>query len=130
MRHLLLLGLGLVVGAMLAGIVANTLARRAAYARGVMQVMQHQYGELRDAMRRGRCEGDFAPQRDLLARLTEEIGPATHGDDTPEASFREYTQRLRDAVAALPPAGASCSALAPATMKIGDACEACHRQYR
>jgi hypothetical protein len=130
MRSLLLLGLGVVIGAMVATIIANTLSRRDAYARGVMAVLQQHYGSLREGVRHGRCDRDLAPTRSLLATLSGELAPAVYGDSTPDAPFREYVQRLRDAVAALPDRATGCPALAPQLNRIGDACDACHRQYR
>ena len=44
MRSLLLLVLGIAFGAAVAALVLNALGRRDAYARGVMQVLQHETG--------------------------------------------------------------------------------------
>ncbi|HEY2396361.1 MAG TPA: hypothetical protein VGH81_10350 [Rudaea sp.] len=131
MRNLILLALGFALGAMAASTVVNALNRRAAYARGVMDVMQHHVGALRDRVRTNACgAADVQSDKALLTALAEEIEPAVFADSTPEPPFREYTQHLRDAIAELPAVGADCPALAPVVTKIGNACDACHRQYR
>ncbi len=131
MKHLILLGLGLLLGAIGASTVINALARREAYARGVMNVMQHHYGALRERLRDPKCATvDAGPERAMLAALTEQVGPSQYGDARPDAPFREYTERLRSAVADLPGQPAACGAVAPLVTRIGNACDACHRQYR
>ena len=127
MRNVLLLLLGLVIGAVAAANVVNALRQRDAYARGLMDVMQHHYAALRDAAKRGRC-GD-ASIRDVavLRQLSEDIAAAVYAGDTPDAPFREYEQRLREALAPTP---ATCADTVAALDKIGAACDACHRQYR
>lgn len=129
MRHLLLLLIGLVVGAIGAASVVNVLAQRDAYARGVMQVMQHHYADLRAQLRSGRCNGPVHSKA-MLEALSEEVEPAVYAGDEAPPPFREYLQRLRDAVAQLPDAPAACAAIAPGVERIGNACDECHRQYR
>ena len=131
MRSLLLMILGLAFGATCATIAVNTLAKRDAYARGVMQVMQHHYAELRNSLHTGRCEAATVSRaRDALRLLGEEIGPSVYGDGTPDAPFREYNDRLRGALADVGDGASGCAALAPVVNRIGDSCDACHRQYR
>jgi hypothetical protein len=131
MRNLLLLGLGFLLGACIASIVCTALNRRSAYARGTMQVMQHHYVQLRERLRTNACaDADLGPARAMLSALAEEIGPAVLDGAAPDRPFDEYTQRLRQAIAELPPSAPSCAALAPAVSRIGNACEACHQQYR
>jgi hypothetical protein len=131
MRKLILLGLGLVLGAVGASTVLNALARRDAYARGVMNVMQHHYGNLRERLRNPQCAIiDANDDREMLSALTEQVGRSQYDDAQPDAPFREYTDRLRSAVAELPQQPAPCSAVAPVVTRVGNACDACHRQYR
>jgi cytochrome c556 len=131
MRPLILLLLGLAFGAICAAIAVNTLAKRDAYARGVMEVMQHHYAELRNGVRTGRCDAaTVARAHEMLHLLGEEIGPSVYGDSTPDAPFREYDDRLRNAVAKLGDGTSGCTALVPIVNRIGDSCDACHRQYR
>jgi cytochrome c556 len=130
-RNLLLLALGIALGAMAASVVLNALNRRDAYARGVMQVLQQHAGALRNQLRTNACTRvDAAADKALLAALTEEIERSVYADSIPEPPFREYAQHLRDAVAELPTATTDCTALAGVVTKIGNACDACHREYR
>ena len=127
MRQLVLLVLGIAVGAAGGISVVNTLRQRDAYPRGLMDVMQHHYAVLRDGVRRGRC-GQSPQHLTVLRSLTDEIGEAVYGEDDADASFREYQTRLAGALSA--PAPTDCAALASQLQKIGEACDACHRQYR
>jgi hypothetical protein len=131
MRSLILLILGLAFGAVCAAIAMNALAQRSAYARGVMQVMQHHYAELRNAQRTSRCEATtIARAHETLRLLSDEIEGSVYGDSTPEPPFREYSDRLRSAVADLGDGTKSCAELGPVINRVGDSCDACHRQYR
>lgn len=132
MKQIVLLLIGLVVGAMGAVIVTNALRARDAYARGAMDVMQHHYGSLREDLRAKRCDA----RKSLLAltqlrALSNEIEPAVYPDSTPESAFREFSARLRDALdAGVAAAPADCGALAPVAEKVGKVCDECHQQYR
>jgi len=131
MRSLLLLVLGIAFGAAVASLVLSALGRRDAYARGVMQVLQHETGVLRSALRFKACgTAEASRAKMLIGALTEEIEPSVLGDSTADAPFREYLQRLRDASAGLLASAPDCAAFAPIVTKIGDACDVCHRQYR
>jgi len=131
MRNLMLLALGFVLGAFAATILAGALARRDAYARAAMQVMQQHYGTLRERVRSGACaNADPLPARRVLSLLGDEIEASAYPGAAAPPPFREYTVRLREAVAALPETPATCAALAPLVTRIGQACEACHQQYR
>ncbi len=131
MRYLILLGLGMLLGALAASTALNAFAHRDAYPRGVMNVLQHHYGNLRERLRDPKCATVAAgADRAMLAALTEEIASSQYGSAAPDAPFREYADRLRGAVADLPPQPAACRELAPIVTRIGNACDACHRQYR
>lgn len=127
MRQIVLLVLGIAIGAAGGISLVNTLRQRDAYPRGLMDVMQHHYATLRDDVRRGHCELS-ARRLDVLRNLTSEIGDAVYGEDIPDAPFREYQSRLADALNT--PTTTDCKALAAPAQKIGAACDACHRQYR
>jgi hypothetical protein len=131
MRILFLFLLGVALGAIGAAITLNTLRERDAYARGTMDVLQHHYVSLRNQIAQQRCVPAASDHdKGMLRLLTDEIETAVYADATPDPPFREYSQRLGEAVAALPDANANCAALAPIVEKIGAACDACHRQYR
>ena len=131
MRNLILLAIGLFLGAMGATVVSNTLQQRSAYARGTMNVMQHHYASLREDIRARRCDANrsgFAIAQ--MHSLSAEIAPAVYPDSTPDAPFREFMQRLDGELAAATPPPTQCSDLAPAVQRIGKVCDDCHQQYR
>ena len=129
MRSLILLVLGLAVGALGASSVLNALSRRDAYPRGLMNVMQHHAAALRDAVRGGRC--DRAPAHvAAMTGLSHDIDSAMFLDSSPEEAFLEYEHRLGDALTVAASAGTECKALAPAVEQITKACDSCHHQYR
>jgi cytochrome c556 len=131
MRSLILMILGLAFGAICTAIAMNALAQRSAYARGVMQVMQHHYAELRNGQRTGRCDAATVTRdRDVLRMLSDEVAPSVYGDGTPDPPFREYIDRLHSALADLGDGTQGCAALAATVNRLGDSCDACHRQYR
>jgi cytochrome c556 len=129
MRALILLLLGLAVGAIAATSVVNALRQRDAYPRGLMNVLQHHYATLRHDVRDKRCTD--SPRRvAALKALVADIDGAMYPGASPEPPFIEYEQRLSDALNAAATATDQCAALAPAVDKIGAACDACHHQYR
>jgi len=131
MRNLVLLVIGCALGALGATAVLRTLADRAAYARGVMQVMQHHYARLHDDLRARTCTSvDPVLEKAQLRALAEQIEPSVYADAIADAPFREYTQHLRDALAQLPDGASGCPVLVPVVARIGAACDECHRQYR
>lgn len=130
MRNLILLLLGITLGAAGGVITVNTLNRRDAYPRGVMNVMQHHLAMLRREVQLNRCDAQatstqVARLHDLAGSLEQTFYP----NDTADAPFREYAQRLRDALTATSSA-IDCPSLAANLEKIGATCDACHRQYR
>jgi len=131
MRNLVLLIIGIALGALTASTLINAVNRRAAYPRGVMQVMQHHFGTLRDAVRAGQCKGpSTALHADRLRSLADEVEPSVFADATADPPFREYLLRLRAALDEMPSTDGDCKALTPIIAKIGNACDECHRQYR
>jgi cytochrome c556 len=132
MKFLIAILIGLLVGAMGATIVVNTLRQRDAYARGLMDVMQHHYSGLRESLRTRRCDaGASAHAIAQLRALGADIDTALYPDSTPDAPFREFSARLTtalDAAAAASPS--ACAALAPHVQVIGKVCDECHQQYR
>ncbi|MEP6938306.1 MAG: hypothetical protein ABI846_00965 [Rudaea sp.] len=129
MKLVIALVVGVLVGAMCAVIVANTLRQRDAYARGLMDVMQHHYAGLRESVRARRCEPTASAHAlAQLRALAPDIDAAVFADDTPEASFRELSARLVTSLEHAPPA--DCAALAPIVQQVGKVCDECHQQYR
>jgi hypothetical protein len=132
MRSVLLLILGLAVGALAAVKVNNVLHMRSAYPDGVMSVMQHHLGTLAQSMRQGKCPAN-ATQWHLqrLKAMQPDIVPAFAGDVGRKPDFRKHAQKLDAAIdAALASAPADCPALNKAVSNIGGACKSCHEVYR
>jgi hypothetical protein len=130
MRNLFLLLLGIAIGAAGGAITANTLNRRDAYPRGVMNVMQHHLAVLKRQLALNRCEAKtLSTEIASLHGLTADLETTFYPDATADPPFSEYAQRLRDALAATA-AATDCSTLAPNLERVVVACDACHRQYR
>ena len=125
MRNAVLVLLGLVIGAFATLNIVHALRQRDAYPRGLMNVLQYHAAALHDDVRARRCTDASLRHLDVLRELSTDIGPAVYGASTPDAPFREYQQRLQDALGVR-----SCAELAANPDRIGAACDACHRQYR
>jgi cytochrome c556 len=129
MRPLLLVFLGLVVGAMGATFALSALRQGTPFHRGVMAVMQHHMGVLRENVRAKQC--DAKASADHLSRMRQAAGDLRDAFPDMDAPFYEVAGRLGKvidgATAAVP---ATCEALTRAIAPIGEACQACHRQYR
>src|SRR5450432_3034008 len=101
MRNLILLLLGIALGAAGGTITVNTLNRRDAYPRGVMNVMQHHLAMLRQGIQLNRCQaGTASPALAGLNGLAADLEQTFYPDDTADTPFREYARRLREALAA------------------------------
>ena len=130
MRAMILFGLGLIIGGAVTAITLNMLAQNSAYPRGLMQVMQRHYSGLRSDLRAGRCS-NVTLEAQALRQLAGEVESAVYGSVTPDGPFRKFNQRLQDALTGVLSALTSdCPALAPLVERVGNACEACHQQYR
>jgi cytochrome c556 len=132
MRSVLLLILGLVVGAVGAAKVSNVLHMRSAYPDGVMSVMQHHLGTLAQSMRQGKCPAQATRWHlQRLQAMQPDIVPAFAGDVGTKPDFRKHAQKLDTAIqSALAAAPADCPALNKAVSNIGGACKSCHEIYR
>jgi hypothetical protein len=132
MRILIALFTGVLIGALVAFTLANTLHQRNAYARGVMAIAQHHYAELRRTLRTPQCP--IATVVDTLPRLRAaalEIEPAFVDGPAQDAGFRQRAQTFLaeiDGAIAAPPA--DCAALNALVRALDDQCEACHADYR
>ena len=129
MRPLLLVLLGLVVGAMGATFALSALRQGTPFHRGVMAVMQYHLGALRANVRAKQCDGKGALSRlSRMRTMAGDIHEAFPGMDRP---FYEAADRLGKALdGAAASAPATCEALTRALAPVDDACQSCHRQYR
>jgi hypothetical protein len=129
MRPLLLVILGLVVGAMGATFALSALRQGTPFHRGVMAVMQHHMGVLRSNVRARQCDAKVSAGH--LSRMREAAGDLHEAFPDMDAPFYEAAGHLGTALdGAAAAAPATCAALARAVAPVGEACQACHRQYR
>lgn len=131
-RYLFLFLLGLVVGAVGTVMALRAIeARRDHFHESVMHVQAWHLEQLRQSAEQNRC-GAADTLRDLqvLRAMADDIEPAFPelGDNT---RFVAHTSQLRaalnDALASPP---RDCQALGATIASIGDACKACHQDFR
>lgn len=130
MRYLVCLLAGLFFGAILASMTLNTVARRHAWPRGLMNVMQHELGVARGAARDGSCQQP--PTRDAAAHLhllANDLERALLPSGAKDRVFVKYANDLRSALSAWD-VSAACVQQTEALTTISHACDACHRDYR
>jgi len=131
-RYLFLFLVGLAVG-----VVATVMAMRAIDARrdhfhdSVMHVQQWHLGQLGRAVEQNRCNAtDTLPHLQALRTMADDIEPAFE-DLRDDERFLKHASRLRatlDDARAAPPL--NCAGVGTITDKIGEACKACHQDFR
>ncbi|HEY6942105.1 hypothetical protein [Dokdonella sp.] len=130
MRYLVCLVVGVLAGAILAGMYANAMQRRNAWPRALMNVMQHELGAARSAARDGTCA--MPSQRrpaDHLRLVADDLDAALLPAGAKDRVLSQYIVDFRAAVAAWDAQG-PCPRQAEALTTVANACEACHRDYR
>jgi len=130
MRYIICLLIGLVAGALLATTAASILAaQRDKYPRALMSVMQHELKAARDAASNRQCVGTDKALR-LLGLLADDIETAMpHGEEI-DRVFRQYVQDLRAQIGNAVATEGDCARQTQALTDLGNACSACHRDYR
>lgn len=134
-RYLFLFLLGLAVGVVAVVMVLRAVDARKTwqdhYPHATMQLMQAHMAQLGASAEANRCAAtDTLPHLQALRVLANDIEPAFPGlrDD---ARFSAHGSKLRatlDGVLAAPPL--NCPGIGTAAKQIGDACKACHQDYR
>lgn len=123
---------GIVIGAMLAMIAGRVIdSRRDPWPDAVMAVLGHELKTLRGEDKEGRCAtpaSQAALQRMHL--MAQDIEPALLAPGSDDRVFRQYATDLRNALAQVTTAGADCKLATAAVSAVGQACQACHRDYR
>lgn len=131
MRSILLLLVGITLGAACTAYLMNALNRRSAYSDGVMTVMGHQMKSLGQNLKQNRCSpSDLTPHLQTLRLVANDIEPAFDSmkDD---AQFGRYASSLRAAAdTALAAPLTTCAVASTAIGKVDQACDSCHRDYR
>lgn len=131
MRSLILILIGLFVGAACALIAVSALRQGTAYPNGVMAVMSAQMDALGQSLKQNRCAStDLTPRLQTLRHLGNDLEPAflpTQDDER----FMQHASELRAALdAALVAPPADCAAAGVAINRIGGACKACHDDFK
>lgn len=130
MRYLICLVVGVLAGAIVAGMFASTMQRRNAWPRALMNVMQHELGTARSAAKDGHCtQPAQRVAADHLRLVAGDLEPALLAAGTKDRVLSQYVGDFRKAVAAWD-AAATCPQQSEALTTIANACEACHRDYR
>lgn len=130
MRYLLCLLVGLLAGALLASTAASALQRRNAVPRALMTLMQHDLADAQGATRTPGCEtGPLPTAHARLQFLAGDLERSVLAPATRDRVFTQYADDLRAAITRWD-AKAACAAQAQALIDVGNACEACHRDYR
>lgn len=129
MRVALLLLLGLAIGVVGTVNVMNVLHARNPMPDAVMTTMDYHMGELRAALKAGRCNAPtIAHHLQRVQSTASDIVPVFGIDEQP---FTDAATQLQDRTRqALQAAPATCATLATAIKPIGESCKSCHRQYR
>jgi cytochrome c556 len=129
MRALLLVILGLAVGAMGATFALSALRQGTPFHDGVMAVMQHHMGLLQANVRAKQCDAKGSASH--LGRLRETAGDIREAFPDMEPAFAQaddgLLKALDQAVDATP---GTCEALAAVLKPVGDACQSCHQRFR
>jgi hypothetical protein len=130
MRYLVLLFVGLVVGALTATTIASALQRRNAWPRALMNVMQHELGAARSAARARQCTlPAMQGAANHLRLLSDDLEGALLAPGSKDRVLSQYVSDFRKAASAWD-TGAACAQQSEALTAVANACEACHRDYR
>lgn len=132
MRSVVMLMVGLVAGAFGGSMALRALTAGNEYPHGVMALMRVHQGGLRQALADPACDmakgaAHLATLRQVALDIEPAFVPTGSDDETFSAHARALRERIADAEAALQ---RGCPALVQAATGIGDACKACHRDFR
>lgn len=134
-RYLFLFLLGLVIGAVAVVMILRAVEGRKTwqdhYPDAAMHLMQAHMAQLGASAAANRCSAtDTIPHLQALRTIANDIEPALP-DLRDDARFVSHAGELRatlDAALSAPPI--DCPGVANASKKIGEACKACHQDYR
>lgn len=130
MRALGWILLGLLVGALAALSAANALQAAGALNRGVMNMMKYHLGEARKVLTAEQCSQPPTQHFEALAVLGRDVGPIYLPIGERDELFDQYTKDLVEATAAAAAGNSDCAQASERLALIGDACQACHRDFK
>ncbi len=128
------------LGGMLAGIIFGALltvmasrvieSRQDPWPDAVMTVMSHEFKAVRAASKIGECTSPAsAKSLQQMSLLALDVEPALM--PTPnDRVFTQYATDLRSAIGKASAAASDCKQFAASVSEIGEACDACHRDYK
>jgi hypothetical protein len=131
-RYFFLFLVGLLVGAVGVVMAMRAIdARKDHFPESVMHVQQWHMGKLKANIDQNRCNAtDTLPHLQALRAMADDIEPA-FPDLTDDARFTKASSDLRAAIdqaRANPPL--NCAGVGAAMKEIGNACKACHQDFR
>lgn len=132
MRMVVMLVLGLFIGAVGTVMALNALSQGDEFPDGVMAVLSHHTAQVRRSIEADRCDaaaiGDDVMTMRLVAR---DIEPAFLAEGYEDARFSDHAGHLAQRIDALQASlGQSCRAVGEAALAVGEACKRCHQDYR
>ncbi len=135
MRAMLLLLIGLFMGAMCGMIATRQIAAAHAYPRGVMAVLQRHLGAAKAQVNgAGQCDAIATRQHlDTIRRFLPELLPSLTPPNTePEPRIAELNTKLSESVdrSLATPTPPDCAALTQPIRDVEQACTDCHQEYR
>jgi len=131
MRVVALILLGLVIGVFGAVATLNALRPATAFPKGVMALLAHHHGALRDATAGAQCLANAAMHLEALEVVGRDIEPAFVHPEAPDEIFSRYASQFVQAVSeARAQPAQDCATLKEQIGRIGDGCKACHRDYK
>jgi len=132
MRSVVMLVVGLLAGAFGGSMALRALTAGNEYPHGVMALLRVHHGGLRQALATGTCDAaGAAAHLATLRQVALDIEPAFVPTGSDDAAFSAHARSLRERIAEAEAAlGRGCPALTQATKAIGEACKACHRDFR
>lgn len=130
MRYVVVLLVGVMIGALATATALNILRQGSEFPKGVMAVMQYHMGQVREQVSAGRC-AEAAPHFQTLRALAADIEPAFLPTGLDDALFTRYSEQLRGRLDKVLDAPASeCRVLTEQLGQVGDGCKACHRDFK
>ncbi len=130
MRYLVCLIVGALIGTLLTMSVVGALQRHNVWPRALMNVMQHELRDARDAVQRPDCSATVLhPARTRLQLLADDVERAALAPGVKDRVFSQYANDLRERLAQWD-TDAACARQSAALTTVANACDSCHRDYR
>ena len=135
-RYLFVFLVGLAIGAIAVVMILRTVEAKKTWQDrfpvAAMDLMQAHAAQLKASTEANRCSAtDTLPHLQALRLVANDIEPAFGTGMSEDARFSKHASKLRatlDETLAAPPL--NCAGVTAATGKIGEACKACHQDFR